>query len=339
MTSWLSLSDEDRKISLQQASAKSGIVVQAVEKDWWVTLVLKALFELQDASHFIFKGGTSLSKGWNLINRFSEDLDIALSPEAFGMEYRSKPSKDYRSRVKKEGCQYTSTIIKAALQEKLQSFNLYAEHIQLKEKLIPPTFPDTDPQEISISYRSLFEPLEYIEPRVKVEFSVRSLKEPFESIKIQSILWQQFPQNAYKENAFSIIAATPHKTFIEKMFLLHEKFITRKVANMNLERQSRHLYDLVQLSENDFHHRAMADMELYHTIVEHRRHWIKLKGVNYNSLLPATLSFIPPDNMIDHFRKDYDKMTGTLLYGKTKNFNELIKELKEINHQVNLSGS
>ena len=82
MIAWLSLNDEQRRITLEQASIRSGIQPKAIEKDWWVTLSLKALFSSEYAQYCIFKGGTSLSKGWKLIQRFSEDIDIALDPEA-----------------------------------------------------------------------------------------------------------------------------------------------------------------------------------------------------------------------------------------------------------------
>lgn len=85
MIAWLKLTNEQRKATLDQAEQNSGIPAKVIEKDWWVTLTLKALFEGPFAAHMTFKGGTSLSKGWDLIERFSEDIDIALAPEAFGM--------------------------------------------------------------------------------------------------------------------------------------------------------------------------------------------------------------------------------------------------------------
>ena len=69
---------------LTQAANKTGLPVQAVEKDLWVTAVLRAIFCLSYANHLSFKGGTSLSKCWSLINRFSEDIDIAIDREFLG---------------------------------------------------------------------------------------------------------------------------------------------------------------------------------------------------------------------------------------------------------------
>jgi predicted nucleotidyltransferase component of viral defense system len=87
MTGWLKLTNEQRIATLTQAESQSGINAKAIEKDWWVTLALKALFQSAYSIRIVFKGGTSLSKGWKLISRFSEDIDIALDPEAFDMKY------------------------------------------------------------------------------------------------------------------------------------------------------------------------------------------------------------------------------------------------------------
>ncbi len=115
MIAWLNIAPEQRKTTLAQASARSGIIEKAIEKDWWVTLTLQALFATPYAAGLIFKGGTSLSKCWKLINRFSEDIDIAMSPSLFDMEYVERPSRSFLSRLKKKGCAFTSNQLKNAL--------------------------------------------------------------------------------------------------------------------------------------------------------------------------------------------------------------------------------
>jgi len=115
MIKWLQLTDEQRKISLVQASIQSGINVKAIEKDWWVTLTLKALFQSAFATQPVFKGGTSLSKCWKLIERFSEGIDIALDPEAFRMKYVENLTKGHVERLKRKGCEFTSVTLKAEL--------------------------------------------------------------------------------------------------------------------------------------------------------------------------------------------------------------------------------
>ena len=109
MIDWLkNLNDASRLISITEASRISGISAKAIEKDWWVTLSLKLVFNTPYAKHFAFKGGTSLSKGWKLIDRFSEDIDISLSSEAVGIPYVDKPSKTFVEQLRRAGCSFTS---------------------------------------------------------------------------------------------------------------------------------------------------------------------------------------------------------------------------------------
>lgn len=92
MTLWIKHTKAERIAMLQRAEEKFGINQVALEKDWWVTVVLNALFRCSCAEQLIFKGGTSLSKGWSLIERFSEDIDLSINHEFFGIEKTSKNS-------------------------------------------------------------------------------------------------------------------------------------------------------------------------------------------------------------------------------------------------------
>ena len=124
MITWLNLTDDQRRTSLAQAENRSGIIAKALEKDWWVTLTLKALFQTAYANEIVFKGGTSLSKCWKLINRFSEDIDISLSPSLFNMEYLDEPGSGYLNRLKRNGCAFTSNALMNALNEQLKVIGL-----------------------------------------------------------------------------------------------------------------------------------------------------------------------------------------------------------------------
>lgn len=94
MSRWIDASDADRQQSAYIIATEKSISVGAVEKDLWVTAILKALFSLSPAKYMFFKGGTSLSKGWNLIDRFSEDIDIALYRDFYLNELSDLCSRD-----------------------------------------------------------------------------------------------------------------------------------------------------------------------------------------------------------------------------------------------------
>ncbi|PZR28264.1 MAG: hypothetical protein DI535_07620 [Citrobacter freundii] len=164
---WLTLNDAQRRTTLEQAAINSGIQTKAIEKDWWVTLSLRALFRTPYAPYCIFKGGTSLSKGWNLLQRFSEDIDIALMPEAFGMTYQLTPSNSYVKLLKRNGCAFTSTLMKDALAAAFENLGVPVSDIVIGTEDVPDDFPDKDPQTIFIRYRSVIDPHPYLAEEVR----------------------------------------------------------------------------------------------------------------------------------------------------------------------------
>ena len=147
MIGWLkNLNDASRLTSINEASRISGISAKAIEKDWWVTLSLKLVFNMPYAKHFAFKGGTSLSKGWQLIDRFSEDIDISLSSEAFGIAYAEKPSKTFVEQLRRAGCSFTSNEIMEALKSEFGNAQVPENLYSIEAESIPVDMPDTDPQ-------------------------------------------------------------------------------------------------------------------------------------------------------------------------------------------------
>lgn len=113
MTLWLNHTIDERIAMLQRAEEKFRINQVAIEKDWWVTVVLNALFKCSCADQLIFKGGTSLSKGWNLIERFSEDIDLSVNHEFFGIE---KTTKNQREKLRKKARRYFLDTVSAELE-------------------------------------------------------------------------------------------------------------------------------------------------------------------------------------------------------------------------------
>ncbi|HEU0226890.1 MAG TPA: nucleotidyl transferase AbiEii/AbiGii toxin family protein [Arachidicoccus soli] len=325
MTNWLLLSDEDRLISIQQASIKSGIAAKVIEKDWWVTLVLKAIFEDEYAAYLSFKGGTSLSKGWQLIDRFSEDIDLAIDRQFFG--FGDQLSKSGVKRLKRAACEFTSTALKDRLEKKLQELGVPDGVVTITADPIREDFPDTDPQTIRINYPSLLDPVEYIADSVKLEVSARSLNEPATNRPIRSLIGEHMPGFAWSGESFMVPTVEPKRTFMEKAFLLHEEFL-RPVDQIVYLRMSRHLYDLERMMETEHAKSALADYDYYQTIVEHRRNMIFKSGVDYNTHKPETINFIPPEAISDAFEKDYRLMREQMIYEEnSKDFKEIIKNL------------
>lgn len=325
MTAWLNLTDDQRRTSLAQAEYKSGIIPVALEKDWWVTLTLKALFQTEFAKAIVFKGGTSLSKCWKLINRFSEDIDIILAPELFELEYQDSPTASYIKRLKRTGCAFTSNKLKAALIQQFAALGIPDGMLKISAGEVRADMPDKDPQEIFIEYPSLYDPNPYLQNVVKIEASVRSKLEPYTDKPINSLLHEYFANDAYAEEPFFVQAIEPRKTFLEKTFLLHELFNRGELKGIKTDRLSRHFHDLAMMMRAGVAEQALADPGLYEAIVEHRRHYTNLRGVDYDLLYREHIDFCPPAELLDGFKADYQTMLEHMIYGDAPSGAELFE--------------
>ena len=201
-TNWLTLSKEKRIEILNQATELTGLPAIAIEKDWWVSLCLNASFSLPYSEHIVFKGGTSLSKGWDLIERFSEDIDLAIDRKFFGFE--GDISKKQIKKLRKQSCQFISTEFLKNLTQTLTDWGAIAECELFAQ---PVKDSDKDPQVIEIYYNSVVDTLEYLPQRVLIEVSSRSLMEPTEKREINSMSKCEFSNigfcNRYFYNSYS----------------------------------------------------------------------------------------------------------------------------------------
>ena len=328
-TEWLKIPEERRIEILNQASNISGLPAIAIEKDWWVTLALKASFELKYSSSIVFKGGTSLSKGWSLIERFSEDIDLAIDRKFFGFE--GDISKSQIKNLRKASCEFISTTFLEDLTKRFAEWKVIDE---CKLNAQPIIDSDKDPQVIEIHYNSVFDKSDYLPQRVLIEVSSRSLMEPSENREINSILSAAFPDQAFTSYPFSISTVLPQRTFLEKIFLLHEEF-SQDTAKIRIDRLSRHLYDLEKLMDTEHGKAALSDTELYKGIVTHRERFNPLRGLDYSNHIPVKIKIIPPDTVIKQWEKDYQAMTQNMIYSNPLNFDNLIKRIQELQKRIN----
>lgn len=321
---WLLLTEEQRRSTLNQLAISTGLKEKALEKDWWVTLVLKAIFNTEYKEHLLFKGGTSLSKCFGLINRFSEDIDLALNREF--LNFGGKLSKQKIKDLKKAAALFTVNDFMPALEKGLMELGVPEVMLQITAIPTPEKQSPNDPQIILIAYPSLYDQVEYIAEAVQVEVSARSLIDPFTHCSINSILSQELPDAPYAEASFIVPAVEPRRTFLEKAFLLHEEF-QLKEEKMTPARKSRHLYDLERMMDQDHAVQALSDDKLYNDIIEHRKHFHALKDVDYLTHHRSTIDFIPPHFIMDAYRKDYRTMREQMIYGDPPEFDQLIERL------------
>ncbi|WP_143867742.1 MULTISPECIES: nucleotidyl transferase AbiEii/AbiGii toxin family protein [Bacteroides] len=332
---WLNNELVDRLAMLQQTEIEHfGINQVAIEKDWWVTVTLKALFQTDCHEALIFKGGTSLSKGFNIIERFSEDIDLAIGHSFFGI---NKTSKNQRDKLRKKAREYIHGTLSSQLDARLKDMGITGYRIenitQVQDKngewkVIDS---DKDPTVILLHYPSIVEDtISYIPPRVKIEISCLSMDEPTEERQIRSLIGETFEDEDSDANS-NIRTVVPTRTFLEKLFLLAEEFQKEKPRSV---RMSRHLYDLEKLMDTEYGREALADRSLYDAIVEHRKAYYALKYANYDLHNPETINFMIPKKEMEVWKADYADMQRFFIYGESLEFDTLMQRMKELQKKV-----
>lgn len=335
MSRWIDNQLADRLYMVNQVSEAKNIAPESVEKDWWVTMVLKAVFGMSMAKYAFFKGGTSLSKGWNLINRFSEDIDIALYRDFFlterGLACARCENNNQVKLLRKVSRDYIHGEMRQELEARLREMKLDVTVEPVTTRLTAegekPIDHDADPTVLLVHYPSMFSGSHsYVKPVVKVEISCLSMREPFELKRIASLILEGFAEDD-DEAVAEIATISPARTFLEKAFLLCEEYQRRNPRTL---RMSRHLYDLEKLMDTEYGRAALRDIGLYHKIVEHRQKFYHVGGVNYALDLPERIVFCPTGEVRERLRTDYDNMRSSFIYGDALEFDELIKRIEEL---------
>ncbi len=312
----------------RQISTETGLPAFAVEKDWWVVQTLAAVYQLEIAPHVVFKGGTSLSKAWKLIERFSEDIDLAMDRTFFGFE--GKLGKNQRDKMKKTSGKYVDEVFYPELKERLTKTGFSDFELELEET------PESDrDRKLNLYYPNVVDSPGYLQPRVQIEISSRSLREPFTLRSITSLVDEAFPGKEFTLPAVIIPTVIPERTFLEKIFLLHEEF-QRLPEKRRVGRLSRHIYDVVKLAQTEYANRALNNPELYETIVNHRQTFTRVSGVNYNLHQPQTINPLPLPEVMNDWEADYKAMAELMIYEKSAPaFEQLIKDLTALKVRIN----
>jgi predicted nucleotidyltransferase component of viral defense system len=322
------LPDETKRNIFYEISHKTGLPAFAVEKDWWVVKTLDVIFSTEISEYTVFKGGTSISKAWGLIDRFSEDIDLALDRKYLGFDNEMNISQVRK--LRKKSFIYISEDFFPSLEKVFHDYGL--SDVELK--LSKPTASDQDPLIIEIHYPSLIETSEYIQSRVLVEIGSRSLKEPFTIKNFSTLVGEFYPDKAFADPKISIPTVNPERTFLEKIFLIHEEF-QKSRDRIKVNRLSRHLYDIEKIMDTEYGTKALTDIDLYRNIIHHRKTMTAIKGIDYANHMPNKLNLIPPESVISDWEKDYKQMQENMIYGKSLPFDKLLERIRALNRKIN----
>lgn len=326
---WTELDLEERRTILVNARKNIKLPLYIIEKDWWVVQTLRLISQMDAVKQLVFKGGTSLSKAWGLIDRFSEDIDLAINREFFG--FSGDISRTQVGKLKDISSKFLSNDFLFSLQKAFDGTGIRDVRLSVVDRKAP----DDDPVKIEVAYPTVTEYSDYVQPRVLLEIGSRSLMEPSTVCSFRSMIDETFPALPFADEDVSIRCVNPERTFLEKLFLLHEEH-QRPKEKMTIRGKSRHFYDIYRIAQTKYIDKAINDKELYRSIVAHRERFTKLGGVDYTSHFPPNLNPIPPLELMPEWEKDYAEIRGQMIAGESPSFDELMKALKRILNRINL---
>lgn len=313
----------EAKIDLfKKIKQNKNVSLKAAEKDWWVCHIIKAVFELRCADALTFKGGTSLSKAWGVTERFSEDVDVSFDKSFFGLSGDTRSSRD---RIRKLARKYIHEEVMGELQATIRVFG--ARECEVLYRVRKDS--DADPTVLLVPYRSILPEDPYIKETVRIEFSCRNPREPREMRSIRPFATELSPMIDFPETVVPTV--TPVRTFLEKVFLLHEEFQKDWPRH---RRMSRHLYDLYMLDKTGYADKAIADTDLYASLVHHRSVYNAIRGIDYARHRPEMLDILPKGDLLPLWEEDYTAMKQQFIYGQSPSFDELMKSLEGLQDRL-----
>jgi hypothetical protein len=329
---YLELSREDRLEALGVAATKSGRPVHLLEKDIWVVWAIDALFSSDFSKHLVFKGGTSLSKAYDVISRFSEDVDVTydvrqLIPELIGdgppVPRSNSQADKWRKAIDKKLPAWVNDKALAAINE-----HIAATGVDVRVSV--------EGTSIYIDYDPLAKGTGYVAPRVTLEFGARSTGEPCEERAITCNAAEHLPDLAFPTATPKVML--PKRTFWEKATAVHV-FCAQEGDG---DRYSRHWHDLVRLDESGDAQAALDDDALANQVAEHKTRFFREKDkdgvrIDYTAAVSGKLTLVPKGEALKRLEADYEKMAEDgILLDDADPFATLLERCAELEKRANL---
>lgn len=319
------LSPEKRAELIKETAERIQLTHSAVEKDFWVVWVLDKLFRSDSlAGKIIFKGGTSLSKVFGLIKRFSEDIDIILDWQEVVKEdpnlVRSKTKQDkFNKSVVEDSRKYISSVF-------LQ------EVVFLLEGVCTAEIEEGTPDVINIRYPAIFES-EYLRPEIRLEIGALALWVPNARYKIRSYIAETFP-TSFDLPVCEVQAIKAERTFWEKATILHAEAFRPEEKPLPF-RYSRHYYDLAMMAvDSDVKNAAFADLNLLSTVVSFKSKFYPASWARYDLAKPGLFRLIPSEKTLKDLAYDYRQMS-VMFFGDVPPFERIIDTLHGLENEIN----
>ena len=322
----VTLSQQDRSDLFSETAKLMNTTNAIVEKDFWVVWTLYKVFEDKQLSKILkFKGGTSLSKVFNLIGRFSEDIDLILDWREVTEEDPYKPrSKNqqnkWNDKINEEAKIYISDTLLPTISKHLAPF--------CKCKI-----DDENDFAINVKYPSAFKD-GYLRPEILLEIGPLASWLPSESFEISSFASQKFP-DIFAKKMCKVETIVAKRTFWEKATILHHEAHRPEDSPMP-SRYSRHYYDLVMMAKSSTKEEALKDLKLLEKVVEFKQLFYPRTWAKYEEAQAPTFRLLPSKSRYTELSKDYQSMQN-IIFDKHIEFDEILEVLEELEKEINES--
>jgi len=337
MNNFLLLNRSDKQDIFEIVAHELGVMPQLIEKDFWVCWILKILFSLPESgSHLTFKGGTSLSKCYNVIKRFSEDVDISIertfltSQESIEPEKKQSGKENQRRLERlKQSCQ--KKIINIIVPELRAKINSSISGLGKWRVEIDPH--DKDKQTVLFSYPILLETSmdNYVQPVVKIEFGARSDHWPTEILPVKPYIANASDKMVVEGASVRVLGA--ERTFWEKATILHMIYNYPEGKNIPL-RMSRHYYDLFAITNALIYKKSLEKIALLNDVSAHKTLFFKANWARYEEAKPGSLRLVPRNDQISQLKTDYRQMQQ-MFFEDPPPFEKIVEKLRSVEGKIN----
>jgi hypothetical protein len=319
-----------------ETADRKGLPEAIVEKDFWVCWVLKQLFSIETLSdRLLFKGGTSLSKIFHAINRFSEDLDLAVDYTALGFTGDLDPRREAISKTKRAGilAEMMAVCRQYIAGEFLEAVNARFDTLLGATGSWSVTVSEQDPNVVRFRYpTATAESLAYVVPRVVLELGTHAEFVPRDHFTIRSFAAEEFP-SVIADGDVAVVALLAKRTFWEKATILHAEY-HRPPEKPLPERYSRHYYDVALLAQGTIRAEAIGDIALLAQVVRHKETFYPSGWARYDLARPGTLRLLPAAPRRTALERDYRNM-GVMIFGEPPAFDKLMETLGVLEREIN----
>jgi hypothetical protein len=330
---FLGLSARDRAAALGVAISRSGRPAHILEKDIWVVWTLRVLFESAFAEHLVFKGGTSLSKVYKAIRRFSEDIDITYDIRAFAPEL-VKDAPDALPPTRTQAGRW-SKLIRAKVLGWVNDTALPVVETQLRASGAPAKA-RAEGENLVVQYEPVVSGYGYVRPEVTVEFGARSTGEPADVQHVTCDAAPYLGEVVFPEASPRVMRI--ERTFWEKSTAIH---VYCRQGKLKGERFARHWYDIARLEAEGHAARALEDRDLAQAVARHKS-WFFVENdeagetIDYGAAVSGDLQLVPAGEALKVLAADYAKMTedGVLL-DDAEPFEGIIERCRALQDRAN----